>query len=894
MFARIRAIVRGAMHRHAFDRGMDEEMKLHLELRADDLARRGVSRDEAIRQARLEFGNVTATQELAREAWQWTWIEQLGQDVRYAARGLRRSPVFAGAAVLSLGLGIGTNTAVFGLLYSVLLATLPVPHARELVSPMRVNEKFATSGFSYSEFLALRTTPGLADASALAGTNSAIEIDGVHDDATIDLVDGAYFRVLGLRAARGRVISDAELLGATPVVVISYELWQTRFDGAADVLGRTLKIHGTPFTVIGVLPDTYHGISVPGDRDLAIPLSTAPLIGQPDFASSRVPAIEIVGRLANIRVRAQTTAAMDAMYQRCCAAGQLLPNGKGAVRTTNIVLNDISHGLVSPKFDFRAMFGRVLVLLMGAVAVVLLIVCANVGSLSLGRAAARRRELAVRLSLGASRSRVARQLLVESALLALAGATLGLALAVLSMRTLAHNLPGVFSSLSDLVAFHLDGTILGFTGATSLVAVLLFGTVPAWRATTTDLISPLKEGSRGSVRSPVGVLERAIVIVQVALTLVLVSASGLFVATLRNLKNVDAGFATTNLISAWLDTRGTPLAAGGVGPLQEDLLARVQTIPGVRAVAMSESSPLFGGRRELKAVTVPGYVPAADEEASVETNVVTPQFFSATGILIGAGRSFSASDGPSAAPVAIVNRAFVNQYLAHQQPLGTSIQLGGTEGPQLQVVGIAGDARYSDLRSPARPMVYVPLSQAHHQEVTTLVLRTVGDPAAAESPLRAAITAAAPGIQIRSIGTMANAMSQALARERLTAALASVFGGIALALAVVGLYGIVSYNVARRTGEIGIRMALGAGRSRVVWNVFRHSLGLVAAGVAIGLPLAFIAGRAIASQLWGVGAHDPTLLIGSIVLLAAAAGLASLLPALRAARLNPLIALRAD
>ena len=635
MFARIRAIVRGAMHRHAFDRGMDEEMKLHLELRADDLARRGVARDEAIRQARLEFGNVTATKELAREAWQWTWLEQLGQDVRYAARGLRRSPVFAGAAVLSLGLGIGTNTAVFGLLYSVLLATLPVPHARELVSPVRVNENFSTSGFSYSEFLALRTAPGLADASALAGTNSAIEIDGVHDDATVDLVDGAYFRVLGLRAARGRVISDAELLGATPVVVISYELWQTHFNGAADVLGRTLKIHGTPFTVIGVLPETYHGISVPGDRDLAIPLSTAPLIGLPDFAASRIPAIEIVGRLANVRAAALTTASIDAMYQRCCAAGQLLPNGKGAPRTTHIVLNDISHGLVSPKFDFRAMFGRVLVLLMGAVAVVLLIVCANVGSLLLGRATARRRELAVRLALGASRSRVARQLLVESVLLAVAGATLGLALAVVSMRALAHNLPGVFSSLSDLVAFHLDGTILGFTGATSLVAVLLFGTVPAWRATKTDLISPLKEGSRGSVRSPVGVLERAIVIVQVALTLVLVSASGLFVATLRNLKNVDAGFATKNLLSAWLDTRGTSLASGGVAPLQEELLARVRTIPGVRAVAMSESSPLFGGRRELKAVTVPGYIPAADEETSVETNVITPESFPPRGFSSG-------------------------------------------------------------------------------------------------------------------------------------------------------------------------------------------------------------------------------------------------------------------
>jgi predicted permease len=559
-----------------------------------------------------------------------------------------------------------------------------------------------------------------------------------------------------------------------------------------------------------------------------------------------------------------------------------------------VVLEDISHGLVSPKFDFRAMFGRVLILLMGAVAVVLLIVCANVASLLLGRATSRRRELAVRLSLGASRGRVARQLLVESVLLALGGGALGLALATWSMRVLANNLPGVFASLRDLVAVHLDGPVLGFTGATSLVAVLLFGTLPAWRATKTDLISPLKEGSRGSVRSPVGLLERGIVIVQVGLTLVLVSASGLLVATLRNLQNVDAGFATTNVLSAWLDTRGTSLAVGGVAPLQDDLLARLRTIPGVRAVAMSESSPILGGRGEGIDVTVPGYLPTAGEQMSVAINAITPEFFAATGILVRAGRAFSATDGANAGLVAIVNQAFVNQYLSHRQPLGTLIQLGGTDASPVQIVGIAGDARYRDLRTPASPMVYVPLTQAHHQEVTTLVLRTAGDPAAAAAQLRQAIMVATPGIQIRSIGTIANAMSQALARERFAAVLASVFGAIALALAVIGLYGIVSYNVAQRTSEIGIRIALGAERSRVVWSVFRHSLGLVAAGVVIGLPLSFAAGRAIGSQLWGVGAHDPSLLMGSIVLLAMAAGAASLIPALRAARLDPLIALRAD
>ncbi|MGH7618224.1 MAG: ADOP family duplicated permease, partial [Gemmatimonadaceae bacterium] len=764
-----------------------------------------------------------------------------------------------------------------------------------LVSATRVSERVTGSGFSYGEFLVMRASPGLAGAAALAGAASAeIEVGTAHADASLDLVDGAYFGLLGLQPARGRLITETDERAAAPVAVVSYDLWQTQFDGSPNVLGQTMKIHGTPFTVIGVLPQAYHGISVPGERDLAVPLSTAPLVGLPDFISARIPALLIVARLANVRLAAQTASAMDAIYQRCCAAGQLLPSGKGSPGKTRVALNDVSRGIVSPKFDFRAMFARVLILLMSAVAVVLLIVCANVGSLLLGRATSRRRELAVRLSLGASRGRLARQLLAESVLLAAAGAALCLALATSSMRLLANNLPGSFASLSDLVAFRLDGPVLGFTGVASLVAVLLFGTLPAWRATKTDLVSPLREGSRGRVRSSGGALERGIVIVQVALTLVLVSASGLLVATLRNLKNVDAGFATTHILSAWLDTRGTSLSAGGVGPLQEDLVARLRGIPGVRAVALSESSPMLGGRRALMDLDVPGYVPRADEDMETETNAVTPQFFAAIGIPVREGRAFTASDGTNAAAVAIVNRAFVNQYLAHRSPLGATIRLGGADARQVAIVGVAGDARFYDLRAPAPPMVYMPLTQAGHQEVTTLVLRTSGDPNAVGAALRAGIMAAAPGIQIRSVETMENAMSQSLARERLTAALASVFGALALTLALIGLYGIVSYNVARRTSEIGIRMALGARRSSVAWDVFRQSLSLVAAGVVIGLPLVFAAGRAIASQLWGVGSHDPLLLIGSVVLLAAAAGAASVLPAVRAASMDPLIALRAD
>lgn len=896
MASRFRAGLRGLLQRRTLERSMDDELTLHIELRAADLERQGLPMEEAMRQARREFGNVTATKERAREAWVWTSMEQVVQDVRYAARGLRRSPMFTAAAVLSLGLGIGTNTAIFGLVYSVLLARLPLPHADELVMPIKASERTRSEGFSYGEYRSLAASPGLSGATAVFGMSTvAIEVGNDHADASIDFVTGPYFSVLGLRAARGRGLTENDERAVAPVVVISDEIWQTHFSGAADVLGRTMKIGGTPFTVVGVLPKNYHGLSVPdGDRDLTVPLSVAPLVGAPDVAARRIPALLIVARLAAAGSGVQTGASMDAIYQRCCAAGQMAARAKNVAGGERLSLQDISRGIVSPKFDFRAMFARVLLVLMGAVSVVLLIVCANVGSLLLGRATSRRRELAVRLSLGASRGRLGRQLFGESLLLALLGAGLGLLLASWGTRVLAHNLPGVFASLSELVALRLNAPILGFTAAASVFAVLVFGTLPAWRATRTDLISPLKEGSRGNARSPVGVLERGIIVVQVALTLVLVAASGLLVATLRNLQTVDPGFATTGIVSAWLDTRDTPLADGGVAPIAQELLTRLRTIPGVRAAALSLAAPVLGGRRQTTQIAVPGYAPTDDVDVDVAINMVTPEYFTAMGIALRSGRPFSDGDGLGALPVAIVNQAFVNRYVSRRQPLGSIVQVGLPTGPTLQIVGVVGDARYTDLRVAATPMVYRPLEQAGHQEVTTLVLRTAGDPSAVGAAVRNGITGVAPRLRIRSMGTIDDAMKQALARERLSAALAGVFGAIALALAVVGLYGVVSYNVARRTNEIGIRMALGARQSDVIWSVVRHSLGLVALGVCLGLPLAFAAGRTIASLLWGVGAHDPVLLAGSVLLLAAAAIAASVVPALRAALVDPLIALRAE
>jgi predicted permease len=833
----------------------------------------------------------------------WTWLEQLGQDVRYALRTLRKSPGFTVVAVLSLGLGIGANTAIFGLIYSVLLAKLPLPHAEQLVLFQRVADR-ASQGpqASYGEYVALRGIPGLSGTGASFSMDAVpIEVGDARDEARVDLVDGSYFGVVGVRPVRGRTLTEDDQRTGAPVVVISETIWDRQFHRSPDVLNRTLKIQGMPFTVIGVLPRQYNGLDVPGQFDVAVPMSTAGTLGWADPATQAastngIPtSVSVVARLTDVEKADAARAALDATYQRCCAAGQLLYHPKGPMGLWRMTLRDISHGIVSQELDLRAMFAQTLFLLMGGVAVVLLIACANVGSLLLARAAARARELGVRLSLGASRGRLARQLLTESLLLAMLGAAVGLALAALGTRILAHDLPSAFAAVAERVQFALNVPILLFTGAVAIASVVLFGMVPAWQATRVALVAPLTRGSRASICSVAGGLDRGLIVAQVAFALVLVSASGLFVATLRNLRNVDVGFAATHFLGAFLSTYGTPYQMGGMRALEQRVTERLRGTAGVKAAAVSRTAPVFGGRLSPMPMVVSGYAPQPGETVAVVDNIVSPDYFPAAGIPVISGRGFLASDDIAAPRVAIVSEGFVKRYFVGREALGATIQFPGLYGPEVRIVGVVGDAKYQDLKSPAPPMLYRAMRQFTATfPYVTLLVRTAGDPGPAAATVRAAITAVAPGLRIENVVTIDDALNRSLIRERLTAALAALFGAIALGLTAVGLYGVVSYAVARRTGEIGIRMALGAQRSSVVWLVFRQSLLLVALGVAIGLPMAVAGGRVIASQLWGVGAHDPLFLAGSVFLLVAAACAASTIPARRAARVDPSIALRAE
>jgi len=876
----IRHRLRPLLRAREFDRETDEEFRHHLELGAQEFPEGGP-----------RFGSRAYYKEERRRMTTLGWLDVLGQDLRYAWRSLRRTPGFTTVAVLSLAIGIGANSAIFSLIYSILLRPLPVSHPERLVLVQHSGPDLPNDEFSYNEYRSLGASAGLTSLTALGGTGHVPIVAGpVHDAVGVDGVDGNFFPTLGLAAQVGRLIDPEDERTRAPVAVISDGLWAESFHRAPAAVGSPITLRGAVFTVIGVAPKSFQGLAYDGGFAVAIPLGTQALVGGTpvETGGADSAALQLVGRLADGVTLAGAGTRLDATYRSCCAPAA--PDA-GGVQVTGI-----AHGIPSWKFDVQALFGRLLLELLGAAGVVLLAACANLGTLLLARASARERELAVRLSLGASRGRLAGQLLVESGLLAGLGAAAGLLLAHWALRLIAHQLPG---PVEDRAGLAVTGEVLLFTAAVALLSVILFGAVPLWRATRTGLVGPLNEGGRAATARGAGWLDRSIVVAQIALALVLLNGAGLFVATLRNLRSVSGGFSPERHVSIELDSRGTSYESGGLAALGDRLLARAGRIQGVRSAALSEAVPIFGGRGLNPVVSVEGYTPRQDENMQCWFDPVTPGFFSTVGIALRQGRDFTDGDR-GAAPVAIVNEAFVRQYLSGRNPLGATIRTaGGRDTSILQIVGVVGDARFTDLQVPAAPMAYLPLAQFQRivsgrpLAVVTLTVRTAGDDRALSAALRNAVFDEAPAVQAYGPESIEASIDASLSRQTLTAELAALFGAVALILAAIGLYGVVSYRVARRTREIGVRMALGAAAPAVVWLVFRQALVLVSLGVLVGVPLAFGIGRMIAAELYGLG-RNPFFLLGAGVLLLGVAVVASALPARRAARVDPLIALRAE
>ena len=888
---------------------VDAELAFHVESRVAELVAQGCSEADARRLARSRFGDVASIraccQELAAErtrAERWLeWRGDVLQDLRYGWRTLLRAPGFTITAVLSLALGIGANTAIFGLLHSVLLARLPVRDPEQLIALERGGPRGFGVSFSYAEYTDLAGAGVALTASSSSG--AMIGAGGLQSAEGIDLVDEKYLELIGVRRIMGRLLNEHDVRSAAPVIVISENFWRNFLNADPGVIGQPLTINKTPFTVVGVIDGAFKGLHFPGRFTAAIPMTAAPLIGMEDPRHVARSAVAVWGRLAAGQSIEQAEAILQQRFLRCCtrtteSIGPGKPttgkriNATGSKATEpRLAVTDVSRGMANLKVDVRSEYRNVLYMLMSGVLVLLLIACANVGTLLLARATARSRELAIRLSLGAARVRLVRQLLTESLQLALMGAALGFLFAWWSMVLLSRNLPEQLAPFVDTVKLHPNQTVLGFTVAVTVACSLLFGVLPALRATRIDLASPMKEADprQGSVRTRP--IDRFMVGAQVALALLLVTAAGLLVETLHNLRSIDTGYDRQQLIMATADTRTAPGTEGDAVQLYAAMLAKVRAVPGVQAAAMASNAPAFGGRYWASTIRVPGYESGPDEDMTTHMIAVTPGFFEASGIALKRGRDFEETDREANAPVAIVSEAFARRYFPNSDPIGALV---GHADRQLRIIGIAEDTRYMELREPAPPLIFMNARQSGTSwPFLVLVARTRGNPSLLSEAIGGALQAGAPGIDVGRVMSVRDAENERLARERLSAALATLFGTLALGLAAIGLYGVMAFFVARRSAEIGMRMALGASRASVLWLVLRQTLFMLAGGALAGVPLTVIAGRTVSTQLFGVRAIDPVTISIAVLVLAATTILASLLPARRAARIDPMASLRA-
>ncbi|HZI42300.1 MAG TPA: ABC transporter permease [Gemmatimonadaceae bacterium] len=879
------------------ERDLRDELALHRELITDDLRRRGLDPAAAAAAARRAMGNETYMREESRSVWLAPRLEAVVKDWRYACRGLRRSPSFAIAAIGSLALGIGANTAIFGIIYTLLLARLPVPAASQLVELRRdLGAKGIDDRFTLDEYDALSGGP--MPLAMFASSSGMVEIDGAAINTSLDAVNGSYFELLGIRAQRGRLISPTDDATAAPVAVITDRFWRGRLNADSAVLGRILKIDGQPMTIIGIMPPGFASLRFPAFAELVVPLRAASTLGILRLVDRRRigPSLTIVGRRAGSESLEAARGRLAVVWNRCCASGQLVtpPRGQPAL-TSQLALLDVSHGIPHPKLDLRGQYRRILLALMAGVGILLLAACVNVANLLLARNRARAGELAVRLALGGSRARLVMQLVVESLQLSLGGAVFGALLAYWGTAVLMHARIG---DLARVVAPSAGPMVLAFTVAISVASGILFGVLSALGVLHTDLIVPLKQGGRGATGGRRGVLNRGLVGLQAALALLLMSGATMLVETLQNLQREHLGFEPAQRLAVTVETRHTAYERQGMTTrLADEMLRRVRAIPGVRSAAFGSNAPVYGGRSVSDNVSVPG-AREGDDDANSWFVAVSPGYFSSLGMTLIAGQDIDRTvSGPSArARNVVVNDRFARKFFPNRDPIGQlfhDADEGSTDFTEDRVVGVVGSAKFGDLRAPTEPMYFVQIAD-DRWPFLVLIIRPMGNAAAVGSAVRGAIANVAPGILVDEPTLMSSSIDQALARERLSAGLATLFGAIALSLVAVGLYGVMLYQVGERTKEIGIRFALGARGTSVVRLVLRQSLTIVAVGLAVGFPLAIVAGHVVASQLYGVAPYSVKALSIAATVLVAVAIVASLVPIRRAMSVDPLTALRAD
>jgi putative ABC transport system permease protein len=827
------------------------------------------------------------------------------REFAYSFRTLRRSPLFTTAAVLSLALGIGANTAIFSLLNQVVLRSLPVDDPERLVllhtdysAPGMSSSDNSESVFSAPVYRDLRERDtAFAALIARMGTPVTVAYRGNAESATADLVSGNFFRTLGVGAAVGRVITpdDDSTPGGGPVVVISHRFWSTHYANDPTILNQTVTLNGHPMTIVGVADARFNGI-VPGNAsDLFVPISMQrELISTIDaLKDRRIRWLNLFGRLKPGESLAQAQAATDGVYH---AINQLEFAEMGKLRDDRerdeflnhrVQLHPAAQGIS----ELREKFEKPLFALMTLVGLVLLIACGNVASLLLARASGRQREIAIRLAIGASRASLIRQLVTEGVVLSLVGGAVGLLIAAWGTSFLLEVLPKDFH---DWLTTTMDLRILAFNfGAASLCGVL-FGLIPALQATRPSLVTTLKDQAAGiaSAGGPAR-LRKVLVAGQLALSLLLVAGAGLFTANLINLLNLNLGYRTQRLMAFQVNAELTRPKAPEVVAFYRDVEQRFAAIPGVTSVAAATGGGPFSGSNNAGNITVEGYEAKPGEYTGGMRIGVSAGFFRAMGIPLRAGREFTDHDAAGAPKVVVVNEAFVKRYLANRNPIGARMMYGGSNHPKfdIEIVGVAADNR-TDLRHPAKETIYHPYAQDASAMRATFYLRYAGSESQIASGARAVLRNADAGLPAPETKSVELRIRETLYTERLIAVLSNAFGVLATLLAAIGLYGVVAFAVTRRTSEIGIRVALGAVPADVLRLILKEAGAVALTGIAIGVGGALVLGRLIQTQLFGIAPSDPMVLAASAAILAVVALIAALIPSLRASRIDPVRALK--
>jgi predicted permease len=833
-------------------------------------------------------------------------METILKDLKYGLRGLLKRKGFAAIAVLTLALGIGANTAIFTLVNAVMLKSLPVEKPEELVlfsdtaSEGTSIEDSPRTGvwprFSYSSYEYFRNhNQSFQDIAALRSGTSRLSVRQTDSQASAaaraagHLVSGNYFSLLGVRAMRGRVLTpEDDKPSAQPAAVISHRYWEQELNSDSSTVGKSFIINGTNFTVVGITPPEFFGERVRRPPDFWLPLAFHPQVElrKSFLDDNQAYWLMIIGRLKPGVSMDQAQAAVNLSLRQFLteqAGSELTEERQKNIQNTYVDLVEGKGGISG----LRVLYSKPLQMLMAIVGMILLIACANVGSLLLSRAASRKAEISLRLALGATRWRIIRQLITESMLLAVIGGVCGVLLAQWAVIVLV----GLVAKGSPLDTKP-DVGVLAFTAGVSILAGLLFGLVPALQASRQNLSSAIKEKSRIKGRFN---LSSLMVVMQVGLSMVLLTGAGLFARSLLKLQNEDVGFDRNNMMLVSIDPRLAGYKVAELPTLYTQVLDRLGSIPQVRSVSMGTYAPLSGHGRS-SSIEITGYTPQPGEDLVVEDILTGPKYAETLGVPLLRGREIEIRDTASSQRIAVVNSTFAERYFKDQNPIGRTFTFDDDtdNGAELEIVGVLGDIKSANTREKAEPAVYRPILQIQDQAAYTVTIhvRTQGDPTPLTGQVRQMINQIDDKLPIFGVTTMTEQLSQHLNQDRLIAQLVSFFGALALILACIGLYGVMAHGVARRTNEIGIRMALGARGGNIAWMILRETLYLVVAGLVIGIPGALLGARLISAQLFGMSPTDPVTLVAAAVILALVALLAGYLPARRASRVNPLTALR--